>query len=59
MGQLERESEVIFLRYYLSTRIRLRALCWKNEISFGMGIPEHFMTIPAPSQYSSVPSWGP
>lgn len=58
MGQMKREGAVIFSRYYFSTKITLRSLYGKNEISFGMGIPEHFMTIPAPSQYSSVPSLG-
>lgn len=59
MEQLEREGAALFLRHYFSIKITLRSPCVKNGIAFGVGIPEHFMAIPAPSQYSSVPSWGP
>lgn len=46
-------------RYYFTTKIILKSLCGKGETSYVMSLPKHFVSILAPSYYSSVPFSGP
>lgn len=50
------KGAIISLRYYFNIKVTLRLLDVKNGTALGVSIPYHFMTIPALSQYSSVPS---